>query len=209
MSIPIDQPVYRVRKYYRKGDLPRKYRHSLEMTDDRTQQVMATCELVGQACFATLAIVDHQEQTWQMKPNRKIMPSRWIVTDPRQQIAMQFDQKILGKLVNPIHRVILALLDGEDKEVYRLVDPRTSVPDRILGSSPGECALMDGEKLVARLVWLPKQKDQPADFWGKLKAFLTSSDRGIISSAGSHVLPAPVALGMLMIFEDLTNTSAG
>lgn len=48
-----------------------------------------------------------------MRPNRKIMPSRWIVTDPDRNIAMQFDQKILGKLTNPIYKCALAFLNGD------------------------------------------------------------------------------------------------
>jgi hypothetical protein len=45
-----------------------------------------------------------------MKPNRKVMPSRWIVTDPDGRITVQFDQKVLGKLVNLLYRVALTLL---------------------------------------------------------------------------------------------------
>lgn len=189
--------------------MPRKYQYTLEMTDDRTQQVMAVCDLVGRAAFSTLAIVDRDWQAWQMKPNRKVMPSRWVVTDPKEHIAMQFDQKILGKLANPLYRVALALLDAEGREVYRLVDPRTDIPDRIFGLGPGEWAIMAGEKPVAKLVGLPKQKEQPTGLFGKLRGYLAGSDQGIISGGADHVLEAPVALGMLMIFNELTDTSSG
>ena len=206
MSIPVDQAVYRVRRFFRKSDMPKKYQYSLELTDDRTQQVMATCDLVGKATFTTLTIVDRQHLTWQVKPNRKIMPSRWVVTDPRQHIAMQFDQKILEKLVNPLYRAVLVMLDGEEKEICRLIDPRTNIPDRLLGARPDELLILAGDRVVAKLVSLPRQEDQPTRFWGKLKAFLATSDRGIISTGGNHALPAPVALGMFMIADDLIKT---
>ena len=104
MSIPEDRAVYRVRKYYRKEDKTKKYKGTFEVSDNRTQQVMATCDLIGQAVFSTLEIIDYEHRAWQMKPNRKIMPSRWLVTDPGQHIVMQFDQKILGKLTNPLYK---------------------------------------------------------------------------------------------------------
>ena len=97
----------------RRSDAPKKYRYTLELTDDHTQEVMAACDVIGQPTFSLLKITDHEQRVWQMKPNRKVMPSRWIVTDPRDTIAMQFDQKRLGKLVNPLYRVALALLDGQ------------------------------------------------------------------------------------------------
>jgi hypothetical protein len=203
MNIPVDQAVYRVRRFLRKDNRPKQYQYSLELTDDRTQQVMATCDLAGKAIFSTLTIVDHQQLTWQVRPNRKIMPSRWVVTDPRQHITVQFDQKILGKLVNPLSRVVLVMLDDGEKEICRLVDPRTSLPDRVLGAGPDELAIMDGDQVLAKLGCLPKTGDQPTSFWGKLKAFLTTSDRGIVSAGGTHALQAPVALGMLMISDDL------
>lgn len=32
MSTPGDQAVYRVRSFHREGDVPKKYRHTLEVT---------------------------------------------------------------------------------------------------------------------------------------------------------------------------------
>ena len=133
-----DNAVYRVRQFYQKGEKPKKYCYTFEVIDEHTHQVMAVCDLIGRAVFATLEIFDHNQQTWQMKPNRKIMPSRWIVIDPNQQVAMQFEQKILGKLINPLYKVALALMDGNGNEVYRLVDPRKNIPDRIMAANTGE-----------------------------------------------------------------------
>ena len=204
-----DRAVYRVRRVHRRGDVPEKYRHTLALTDDRTQQVLAASDLVGRAVFSTLTITDEDQREWQMRPNRKDVPSRWIVTEPEQNIAMQFDQKILGKLVNPPYRVALALLDGEGEEVYRMVNPRTDIPDRILGVGPGESALLAGDERVAKLVRLPKRTELPRGVLGIPRRYLAGSDRGIVSAAADHVLAAPVALGMLMIFDELTDTSGG
>ena len=188
---------------------PKNYAGTFEITDDKTQQVMAVCDLVGKAVFAMLVIMAHQEKAWQMKPNRKIMPSRWVVTDPGQHIAMQFDQKMLGKLINPLYKTALTLEDGQGKELFRLVDPRTNIPDRVLSVGPNDWALMDGDQPVAKLVRLSRQTAPAKGILGKLKKFLASSDKGIVSAGSRHVLAAPVALGMLMLFEELTNVSGG
>lgn len=189
--------------------MPKGYRYTLEMIDDRTQQAMATCDLIGRPAFSALTIMDEKQRAWGMSPNRKIMPSRWIVTDPQQRIAMQFDQKILGKLVNPLYKVAFSLLDGEGKEVYRLVDPRTDIPDRLFGVGPNEWAVIAGDRPAAKLVRLSRQKQPSPGFIGALKALLTASDPGIVSLGRHHVLPAPVALGMLVIFNELINEPGG
>jgi len=204
-----EQPVYRIRRFYRKGDRPKKYAGTFEITDDRTGQVLAHCDLIGKAVFATLEIVDHRQEIWQMRPDRKIMPSRWIVSDPRQHVAMQFDQKIAGKVLNPLYRVVFALQDDKRQEAYRLADPPTGILDRIFGITPGEWALMHGDSAVAKLTRLPKRIRPAGGLFGKLKNMLAGSDRGIISAGHDHVLTAPIALVMVMLFEELTDVSGG
>ena len=209
MNISKDQAVYRARRFNRKGDVPAGYQFTYEIIDDSTHQLMAVCDLTGKAAFSKLVILDHQQKAWQMRPNRKIMPSRWDITDPRQDIVMQFDQNLPGKMINPLCRIILTLKDDEGKEVYRLIDPRTNIPDRIFGAGPDNWVIMSDDKPVAKLVRLARQPEPVKGFFGKLKRLLSASDRGIISAGSSHVLPGPVALGMLLLLNELTETSGG
>lgn len=208
-EIPSAPATFRIRKYYRKGDLPKKYTYTFEVADENTRQVVAICDLTGKACFSTLAIMDSQGKSWQMKPNRKIMPSRWVVTDPAQTIAAHFDQKILGKLSNPLYKTVLVILDCEGNEVHRLIDPRTNIPDRILGLGPNDWALMEGDKLVARLTYLRRGTEPPKGIFGKFKELFAGTDWGVVSVGTEPILPAPVALAMLMLFDELTDRSVG
>jgi hypothetical protein len=209
MTIPTDQAVYRVRKFYRKEAAAKGYRYSLEMLDERTRQIMATCDLVGRATFAVLALVDEQQRVWHMGPTRKIMPSRWIVTDPQQRVVMQFEQSILGKLSNPLHKVVFSLLDAEGRVVYRLLDPRSNIGDRIFGIGPDDWVISDGDRLAAKLVRLPRREPRASGLLGTLKALLRSADPAIVSMGAQHAFPAPVALALLMLFQELTDASAG
>lgn len=170
---------------------------------------MAAGDLVGQAVFATTTISDHHQHIWHMKPNRRVMPTRWTLTDPQGQVALQFDQKILGKLTNPIYKVVLAILDSDGKERYRLVDPRTDIPDRIMGVHTGEWTIVAGDQPVAKLGWLPREKPSPKGLFKFLDRFLTASDRAVISAGPHHLLPAPAVLGLLLLFDELTDTSGG
>lgn len=203
-----NQAVLRFRKFYRKGDTPGKYKHSYKVIDDHTEKVLATCDLFGQAIFSNLAITDDKDQTWQMKPNRKIMPSRWIITDCKQNIAMQLDQKILGKIVNPIYKVMLGLLDGEGREVYRFVDPRTNIPDRIMAIFPNEWALLKEDTPMAKIISLPRKTKESKGLLGKLRSFIPATDDGLISIGSEPLLEAPVALGMYIIFSELKSKMA-
>ena len=209
MNISPNQAVYRIRRFYEKGDKPKKYRGSYAVADEGTGQVMARGDLVGQAAFATHTFLDQDQQAWQMKPNRKIMPSRWILTDPEGKVALQFDQKILGKMINPLYRIVLAVLDREGREIYRLVDPRTNIPDRLLGVNIGEWTIMEGDRPVAKLACLPREQAPPKGMFKAIKKFFTSSDRAVICAGNRHVLPAPAVLGMLWLFDQLTDVSGG
>ncbi|MEJ2199666.1 MAG: hypothetical protein P8X63_01420 [Desulfuromonadaceae bacterium] len=212
MNMNAERAVYRLREFRRQGELPKHYQCSYEVLDDNTREVMAVCDLSGKAVFSSLEILDQQQQRWQMRPNRKIMPSRWVVTDPAGVIHTRFDQKILGKLKNPLYRVALSLEDGAGNEIFRLVDPRSNIGDRIFGSGPGEWVLLRGDQPRAKLVRLPRPSEPGQGgkgFWGKLRKFLASSDQGLISVGSRHILPAPVVLGMLLLFNELTDSSAG
>ena len=207
MNTTPDQAVYRIHRFYKKSDRPQKYRSSYEVTDERSGRIMASGDLIGQAVFATHTFLDQDNQTWQMKPNRKIMPSRWMVADPGGRLVLQFDQKILGKMVNPLYKVALAILDAEGREIYRLVDPRTNIPDRIMAANVGEWAIVEGDRPVAKLCWLPRKKEPPKGMFKALKKFFTASDRAVVSAGSRHILPAPAALGMLLLFDQLTDVS--
>lgn len=196
------QPTYRLRKFSRKGDLPKDYRGTFELLDDQTQQVMASCDLSGHATFSPVSIIDGDNKEWTMKPTSKIMPTRWILTDPGRYVAMQFDQSLSSKLKK--YRAVLTLLDSRDTEVYRIVDPRKSIVDRILGVGPDDWAVMEGDKLAAKVTCLTEEKAPPSGLWQKVRDFLKSSDKGILSFGVGHAMPPPTALAMLLILGEVT-----
>jgi hypothetical protein len=205
-----DAAIYRVCSSFRKEGKPNGYQQTLELVDDASREVLASWDQLGpRPLFDAVAIVDAKGRTWRMQPNRKIMPSRWTVDDPDGRTAVHFDQNILGKLTNPLYRVALCILDDEEKELYRLVDPRTNVPDRIFGAGPDDWVLVDGGEPVAKLVRLPRPVQKRSGLAGALRALIAGTDPGVVSAGGQHVLAAPIALGMMILFKPLTDISAG
>ena len=208
MSASFEHALYRLRRTRRDGPPVKHYRGTWELSDDRTRQVLATCDLMGRVTFGTHEIVSHQQQVWRLAANRAVMPSRWLLSDPAQRPVLQFHQQILRKLLNPWRRTGLMLLDANDRELLRLADPRTGVLGRMFGPGPDDWVLMQDDKTVAKLMRLPKEPEAPRGLLGHLGKLLSRTDQGIASLGPAHVLGAPAALALLMLVEELTDTSA-
>jgi hypothetical protein len=208
MNASPEHALYRIRRTRRDGVSDRRYRGSWELSDDATKQALATCDLMGRVVFGAHEIVDHAKQAWRLAANRAVMPSHWLLTDPEQRLALQFHQQILRKLINPWRRTALVLLDADDRERFRLIDARTGLVHRILGLGIDEWVVMEHDRQVARLVSLPKENTDSNGVLKRLGKLLSPSDQGIASAGFEHALPAPAALALLMLAEELTKPSA-
>jgi len=198
---------YRIHQSTDRSDQPKKYRESFRVIDEHTGQEAANCALSKNKVFTAVEILDGDNKNWQMRPNRKIMPSRWIVTDPQQRVAMQFDQKILAKLINPLYRTVLVLVAEDGREVLRLVDPTTNIGDRLFSVNLGDWAILHGDKPVARLTRLKRPGETSSGMLGKIRHWLKPSDYAIVSAGEEHLLAAPVALCMYLVFRELHDPS--
>jgi hypothetical protein len=114
--------IYRFHCYSRSGELPEKYKCTLEVLDHLTGKVLAVCDVIKQPDFKLQTIVDENDRKWHMKPNRKIMPSRWLLTDPDDTLIMQFDQQVARKMLTPFTKILLTLQDDKGQELYRFVE---------------------------------------------------------------------------------------
>lgn len=199
--------VYRIRKFQVAGTRPPKYRCSFDICEEPARRVLASCHVKGRATLDGLTIVDDAGGTWRMTPNRKVMPTRWVLADDAGRTCLQLDAQVAGKLLKPLSRTSLAVLDPNGGEMYRLIDPRTGVADRILGAGPGDWAFVSGPDLVARLVTLPRRGEPPAGWLRKLAWIVAGSDRGLVSQGPEHILPAPAALAVVAIHEELTEST--
>ena len=203
-----NRPTYRQRRSWKKEDVPKKYGGTYELFDEATGRVAACCDRIGKVMFKGLEIYDADAKQWQLRANRRIMPTRWTLYDPSEKVVLQFDQKVLGKLTNPLYRVALTVLDAEGRERYRLVDPRKNIPDRIMSVHVGDWPLLEKEQPVAKITKLARESEkQTKGLIGKLKKFFQLSDRGFVSAGDAHLLPAPAVLALMLLFDEVTDTS--
>jgi len=200
--------VYRLCRSVRPGVVWKDYRGTYEIEDQGTSQRMASCDLMGNVLFTDTAIDGPDGKTWMLTPNRKVMPTRWFIHDASKSLVVQYERNLARKLADPLYRILITLLDAHERELYRVVDPRRGTADRIFGVGPDEWAILEGEQPVGCVVWLPRAAVQGGGVLQKVRNWLTSSDRGIVSNGAHHVLLAPVALSLLLIVHELTASAS-
>lgn len=164
---------------------------------------MAQCEVCGQLLHSHQLIVTDNGQRWNLRPNRKIMPSNWTLSDPQDRPVLVLDQRIFGKLSSPLTRVGMIIKAPQGAVLYRVMEPKASLPERFFGPDPDAWTVENDEGPVALIASLPKP-GQPAKGWrGKLQRFIQGVDVGLVSLGDSHRFASAESLAILMIFREL------
>ncbi len=172
--------------------------------NEKQSQVAAECQLFGHACFAITDITDSEGSRWQLRPNRKIMPSRWILYNANGAVCAQYDQKIMGKLVMPFYRVLLTVLDANEVEIARVVDVTSTKADMIFdGTGPHEWAVLHNDKQVAKLARLEAKAPLKPGWRGKRQSVFRGRDDGIQSYTPNGYFKPAEGLALLLIAKAL------
>ncbi|HEX7122308.1 MAG TPA: hypothetical protein VF178_08075 [Gemmatimonadaceae bacterium] len=200
-------PTYRIRRYYRRPDpRPRGYRGTLEVTDNDSGELLARCDLTGRAALTVLTIIAADGVEWRCTPNRKVLPTQWTVTAV-DQVELQFDARYLSAALNPLSQSVLSVLDDTGELLFHVVDPRSSPADRLIGSGPRDWMFMRDDVALGKITPLRRPQVEAKGFLSKVRAFLVGSDTGVVSFGPTHVLPAPAALALVAIHEELADAS--
>ncbi len=210
MNQPVsDKPALRIRDRYDSSGKANGYERTYEIFDDQLQRVTARCDLIGKAALKPQEIVAQEGQHWALVPNRKIMPSLWLLSDPQGKLQWQFRHRMWGKMINPLHKTLLTILDGAGREQMHLVDLHGAKLPVVLGLEWGKYALVRGDQPLATLTALPR-KDPPKGkgLMGAIRRFLNSSDTALVSVTATHPLPAPAALALYLLYREFTDASA-
>jgi hypothetical protein len=207
-QVTTDKAVFRIRDHLDSGGKQKGYERSYEIFDEQSQKVVTQCDLIGSAVLKPQLFLVEDGKQWCLDPNRKIMPSLWALYDSNGRACWHFRQKIWGKLLNPFHKTLISVLDGEENEQMRLVDLHGAKIPVVLGLEWGKYALMKGEQPLATFTSLPR-KDEPQGkgLMGAVHRFLHSSDAALVSVTSIHPLPAPAALALYLLYKEFTDTS--
>jgi hypothetical protein len=204
MSQPESPATWRLCRFNRNGDVPAGYRESYEMIEEATGTVRASCDLLGRAVETPFTILDDGGDTWQVMPNRKVMPTRWTLVADNGDVQLQLDLRLADKLINPLQRTSLALIDASDNEFARLIDGRKGVAERMLGSTVNDWILVRNEHPIAHLCSLPSREPRRKGVIGRITSFLTPGDRGIVIDSAELSLSAVELLALMAVHNDVT-----
>jgi hypothetical protein len=202
-----NQSVLRARKTRATHSLPKDYRYTLELVDEATQDLLARCVVIGTPIHKTQLIEVTGGGAWSVRPNRKIMPSYWILGDPNGSDVLQLDQRIFGKLASPLTRTGMNINDPRGEVLYRVVEPEASLPERLLGPDPDAWAVDSDSGTEAFLASMPKSGNSPKGWRGKLQRFIQGTDFGLVSLGEKHLFRPAEALAILLIFRELRDIS--
>src|SRR5690606_33436043 len=117
---------------------------------------LAHCDVCGQLLHASQAIETASGQRWSLRPNRRVMPSHWTLSDPDDRAVLVLDQRIFGKLVSPLTRVGMSIKNPQGRVAFRVVEPDASLPERLLGPDPDAWAVEGDDGPVALIATLGK-----------------------------------------------------
>lgn len=203
-----DKAAFRIRSHNDSSKKAKGYVRSYELFDEQSQRTQARCDLVGSAALKSQDIFADDGKCWTLEPNRKVMPSQWALMEVGGRLDWQFRHKLRGKIVNPLQRALIAVLDCDGRESLRLVDLHAAKLPVILGLEWGKYALFKGDEPVATLTRLPRA-DSPSGggLKGAVRRFLTSSDEALVSTDTSHPLPAHAALALYLLYRNFTDVS--
>lgn len=200
--------IYRASKNRSGGPhAARDHRYTLELVDEVEGTTVAHCSVHGTPIHRPQTIQVAGSGEWTVRPNRRIMPSHWILGNPHGRETMLLDQRIFGKLAGPLTRVGMTIKDPQGAMLYRVVEPDASLGDRLLGPAPDAWTIENDDGPVALIATLPKP-DVPAKGWrGKLQRFIRGSDMGLVSLGDAHRFGVAEALAILLIFRELRDIS--
>jgi hypothetical protein len=209
MSTEETKSIYRIRRTRTNDGVPKGYRYTLTVVDDHTRQTLARCDVSEDAVHSEVTITETRGRVWRLVPNRRVMPSRWTITDPDGRPMMTLYLRLLRKLANPMQRTALTIINADDSGEYRIVDARKSIADRVFAPRPADWSILNETGVVAKLTRLPSEEPKVTGRLSRLRAFLEGTDASLISFGPHHVFSAPVALGIQIIMDEVTDPSVG
>ena len=184
------------------------YRRSYAIIDETRDAIVCTCHLMGQVEFGNVFFEQDDEVMAELKPNRKIMPSKWQVMGTDGVATFDIERPSAASMMNPWGRRILTITNLKSSRRFDLMNLEDSNLDLVLGTGPTTWALLEGETPVASI----ERRKRPGapegqGFLNKVKRFFTSSDWVLVSPGSRHVLSPAAFLATVMLFESLTTTT--
>jgi hypothetical protein len=186
--------------------IDKKYKASYKVVDEVNNKTMAECDLFGNIAFVNLDIRDERNNVWQMRPNRKIMPSRWLLFDSNDQCAFEIRRLNLFRFFNPMEKTYFKIIDNNSNRQFKFEDRESTIVDRIFNSSPFQWFITEKGDVVATIQRLARKEEKAPKkgFLNKLKRFFRSSDWVLFTPGTIPVIHSSVYLALMLLKKEHT-----
>lgn len=184
---------------------PKGYRHTVRICAEGAEHapdgrnILFSGDVIGHAASHTVVFRGPDgAPDFAIGPNRKILPSRWTLTRARGGGIGALNQKLIGKGA-------WAGVDGNDTELFRVVDPQ-SLPRKIamqaLNGAATRYAVVSGDTVLGAVSEEKRGKTEGRGVMGFLKKLVTTSDPVLRLEPGA---PQPdirlLAMAVFLLFE--------
>lgn len=194
-------------RYDREKAVQKKYKRSYSVLDVKSEAILVSCDVIGHMESNQVELTTPEGQLF-LNPNRKIMPSKWLLTDSQGQLVSEISRASVVKLMNPIGRHLLTIQTGGRE--FQMMNVAKSKLDIMFGTASVDWALMENKQAVAGFDRRkdPNAKSEKSGFLGKIQSFLTSHYWVILIDDISPPLSPSTFLSMMLVFEAHRDHSA-
>jgi hypothetical protein len=193
--------MQRDREYHNK---PKGYLYTYSVLEVDSGEILFRCDVVGHATSHELMFTSpSSEPVFSMKPNRKIMPTAWPITDAKNKPVGQIVRKILGKGV-------WVAMNLTDSEVFRIVDAEQAldkVGRAVFGGVSEAYGFLRDDVLLATTKQEPREKVAKSGIRGFVQAFLTTSDWVVRFSPEAPLVDIRFIAAAMVLLIDMTQTA--
>ncbi len=190
--------AFRFRHCYDPGEKPKKYSHTYRIAPEGEQDLYR-CDIIRHVTSRETVFKDAKgAPCFSMRPNRKIMPTKWPLTDADGRPLGYLDQKIVKKAT------WVAFGPG-DEEVYRIVETSRLSEKLVAGFFNGvafKWALMREGELVGGMERESRDKEKKKGLRKFLK-FLTNRKDWVVryTPHSREIDPRLLAAGMVLFID--------
>jgi hypothetical protein len=203
ITLETDLRALRMRGDFEHQGKPRGYRSTYRIGPDGSDTILFQCDVVGHvASRETRFVGPDGDLLFSMKPNRKILPSRWRLKASDGSDIGYLDQKLLG-------RGAWAAFDATGREIFCIIDPAPQgeqIASRMLGGATTAYAFVTGDQSIATTRKEPRERIERGGLRGFLKTLVAKQDWVVRFADGQRPPDVRFVGAAMLLLKDITVT---
>lgn len=205
MDLPANTSALRLIEEKNPDIKHKKYRRSLRVVDGLAPETLSQCDVIGYPLFDVVQYQECNDSQTTMKPNRKIMPSRWRFYDATHHLVYEIQRAFWLRLLNPFASRCFYLNDKKNHKQFVVEDRDSGLLDRLFGSSVSRWTITEGGNELASIqrISLRKRDEQiKTGFFNKLKRLFRGSNWVLLTPGSAPLISPSVYIGLMIIISE-------